>query len=344
MTDLTPREKLILGAIVRNFIDTATPVSSALIAQTMKLGLSPATIRNIMASLEAKGYIHQPHPSAGRVPLTPAYRVYVDSLMKRARLTAEEKERIRRSVQETIFEFSEVMREATRILAHLSHLLGVVVSPRLEQAHFQRMELISLSAERILVIITIQTGLVKTIQLELASQISREKLEMVSQVLNERLHGLRLEKIRKDFLSIVRDLKNDESGLIQLFIQAADRMFDFEDDMDVYYMGTHFIVQQPEFSDLQRFSSVAELLENRHIIVQLLDEPDEGQGQTLKIKIGEEIQEERLKDCSIITAKYRLGEVTGILGIIGPTRMNYGKMVTLVDFTARTISQLLEKN
>lgn len=344
MMNLTPREKLILGAIVQNFIESATPVSSTLIANRMKLGLSPATIRNIMASLEAKGYIYQPHTSAGRVPLTPAYRVYVDSLMKRARLTAEEKERIRQSVQETIYEFSEVMREATRILAHLSHLLGVVVSPRLKQGHFQRMELISLSAERILVIITIETGLVKTIQLELTSQIPREKLEMVSQVLNERLYGMRLDEIRKNFFSIVRDLKNDESGLIQLFVQAADRMFDFEDDLDVYYMGTHFIVQQPEFSDLQRFSSVAELLENRNIIIQLLDEPTEAEGQTLKIKIGDEIEDERLKDCSIITAKYRLGDVTGTLGIIGPTRMNYGKMVTLVDFTARTISQLFEKN
>ncbi|NOX37379.1 MAG: heat-inducible transcription repressor HrcA [Calditrichaeota bacterium] len=337
---LTEREKLILSAIVQYFIKNAAPVSSSYIAQKEHLSLSPATIRNIMASLEEKGYISQPHTSAGRVPTTIGYRMYVDTLMKRARLSQEEKEAIRKSLRQSAFELEEIMREATNILAQLSRQLGIVVSPKLEEGIFHRMEIVRLSTERVLLVLSIQSGMVKTITLEIPTRTSAERLQSVARMLNERLFGMRLIDIRKRFHEIIRDIRNEETGILKQLNQIADRLFDFEEDKEIFFKGTHNIVQQPEFSDVEKFSSVIELLEDQEVIIHLLDV--ESQNTPISIKIGEEIQEKRMQTCSIISARYRIHNISGTIGIIGPTRMNYSKLVSLVDFTARTITETLE--
>ena len=337
---LTDREKLILSAIVQYFIKNAAPVSSSYIAHKEHLSFSPATIRNIMASLEEKGYISQPHTSAGRVPTTIGYRMYVDSLMKRSRLSPDEKAAIRQSLRQSAVELEEIMREATNLLAQLSRQLGIVVSPRLEEGIFHRMEIVRLSSERVLLVLSIQSGMVKTITLEIPTRTSGERLQSVARMLNERLFGMRLIDIRKRFHEIIRDIRNEETGILNQIHQIADRLFDFEEDKEIFFKGTHNIVQQPEFSDLEKFSSVIELLEDQEVIIHLLDV--ETQNTPISIKIGEEIQEKRMQTCSIISARYRIHNISGTIGIIGPTRMNYSKLVSLVDFTARTITETLE--
>ena len=339
---LTAREKIVLGEIVQHFIYNAVPVGSSLIARKSRLGMSAATIRNVMADLERKGYIYQPYTSAGRVPNTRGYRIYVNDLMKRARLSPEERNSIRETVQQTGSEFDEVLKEVSRILAHLAKQLGVIISPRIEQGAFERMEIVRISQNRILVVISIQSGLVKTIMLEINSRISEEKLHLVSQILNERLYGMKLSDIRRKFADIVKDIRHEDSGLVRLILSSANRLFDFEENIDVYYMGTHYMVQQPDFPNVEKVSSVVEALEDPHVMVHLLDE--EKADKRVSIKIGEEIQEERMQDCSIITAQYRIGTVTGTLGVIGPTRMNYSKLVVLVEYTAQTITDILNKN
>lgn len=339
---LTKREKIVLGEVVRQFIISGMPVSSALIAQKSKLGMSPATIRNILAELERKEYISQPHTSAGRVPKTPAYRMYVDSLMKMSRLSGEEREKICQTVQQTASEFDEVLKEIAHILAQLSHQLGIMVSPRIEEGIFQRMELIELSPDKILLVMTIESGFVKTVILEIDSSIASRKIQLVSQILNERLQGLKVAEIRSRFAGIVQDIWNEESGLVQIFARKADRLFDFRENIRLYFMGTHHIFQQPGFSNMETASSVVELLENREVIVHLLDR--ETEAEPITVKIGEEIREQKMQECSIISARYRVGNIQGILGIIGPTRMNYSKIVPLVDFTARTITSVHGKN
>jgi len=342
MEVLTQREKIILSAVIQNFITTAAPVGSALIARKSHLNMSSATIRNVMASLEKRGFIYQPHTSAGRVPTDYGYRYYVDMLMRPQRLSSAEKETIREKLQHSSHEFDEIMKEATRILAHLSRQLGVVVSPHVEQGIFERMEIISLSSERILIVISIKSGLIKTITLELKSQISRKHLQTLTRILNERLYGLKLAEIRKNFREIVKDIPTEEGGLIQIFLQFSDHIFDFEEEKDVLIMGTNYILQQPEFADLGAFFPVVELLENRDIIIHLIDEGKETN--PIKIKIGEEIPENRMQQCSIVTTKYRMGNITGSLGIIGPKRMNYSKIVALVQYTAKTITDIFDRN
>jgi heat-inducible transcriptional repressor len=339
---LTKREKLVLDTLIHHFILNATPVSSSLIARHKNLGMSSASIRNILAELERKGYIYQPHTSAGRVPITLGYRLYVDSLMKQARLSTDEKKFITESITTPVSEFEDVMREATRILAHLSHQLGITISPKMDEGIFQRMEFVRLTSDHVLVVISIKSGLIKTITLEIPSDISKEKLELINSMLNERLYGMRIGDIRKLFGDIVKDINDDEGGLLKVMMNDVNRVFDFDENKELFYVGTRFIGEQPEFSDIQKFTSMVELLEQPNMIIQLFNE--ESGSNPYTIKIGEEIEEERMKQCSIITARYRVGNIAGTIGLIGPMRMNYSKLVSLVEFMAKTITDRFPKN
>lgn len=337
MEILNAREKLVLEAIVRNYILTTNPVASSFISKKSRLHLSPATIRNIMARLEEKGLIYQPHTSAGRVPTTLGYRLYVDNMMGRARLSRFDKEKIRQVVKQNTGDIETLLDEATRILAHLSRQLSVIISPPLEEGTFHRMDISRLNSNRLMLIISIKSGLVKTIVLEIDSKIRSEELESLRRILNERLHGLRLKQIRQKFGEIVKDIRNEETGLIRVFIETAARIFNFSHDKEVYLTGTHNILRQPEFADHEKVSGVVELLEDKNVIIHLLDKSTERE--SLNIAIGEEIGEQIMENCSIIAARYKIGRVAGTLGIIGPTRMDYHHLVPLVDFTAQILSE-----
>ncbi len=339
---LTEKEKLVFEAIVSSFILTANPVASSFIAQNSHLAYSPATIRAIMARLEEKGYIYQPHTSAGRVPTTLGYRLYVDHMMKRARLSGVEKEKLRQVLSSSTGDFESVLRESTRILAHLTHQLGIMISPHLEEGIFHRMDITRISSERLLLILSIKSGIVKTIFLEINSGIHDEQLDSLREVLNERLHGLKLKEIREKFKEIVEDIRAEDSELIHIFIRSAKQIFDFSENNEVYLTGTHNILRQPEFTDNEKISGVVELLEDKRIIIRLLG--NKVSGEDLNIIIGEEIGEEAMENCSIIAARYKIDNVIGMLGIIGPTRMNYSHLVPLVEFTARVISDPFEQN
>ncbi|GAB4338596.1 MAG: heat-inducible transcriptional repressor HrcA [Calditrichia bacterium] len=341
MNRLSDREKLVLEAVVRNYILTSNPVSSSLIARNSHLAFSPATIRNILGKLEEKGYIYQPHPSAGRVPTALGYRIYVNEMMGRTRLPNAFKEKIAEAVKKKKDGVDSVLKEATRILAHLSSQLSVITSPHMEEGIFHHMDITPLNSERLLLIISIKSGMVKTIMLELRSTINPAELDSLKQLLNERLQGLRIKEIREKFHQIVSDVEVDRMGLLRLFIQTAPKIFNFNQDADVYLTGTHNFLRQPDFSDQQKVSGVVEVLEDRKVIVHLLDKSTERS--PVEIKIGEEIGEKRMINCSIIAARYQIGDVVGSLGIIGPMRMDYSHLIPLVDFTAHMLSKTYQE-
>jgi heat-inducible transcriptional repressor len=337
ITLLSDRERLVLYSIVKNFILTANPVASNYIAKKSSLTFSPATIRNIMGELEDKGFIYQPHTSAGRVPTSVGYRIFVDQIMKRGRLTSEEKQKIREVINIGSGDYEGTLKESSRILAHLSQQLSVIISPRLGEGTFQRMDISRLSSSRLLLVITIQSGLVKTIILEIDSDINDKQLSFLEKVLNERLHGLKIKEIRSNFNEIVTDIESEKSGLLHLFLETADRIFDFSDDSDVYLTGTYNLLRQVDFGGSQDLSSVVEILEDKNIIVHLLD-LDQNQLET-SVMIGDEIDESNMKNCSIISARYKIGQVKGTIGIIGPTRMDYSHLIPLVEFAAQVLTQ-----
>ncbi|HQU71436.1 MAG TPA: heat-inducible transcriptional repressor HrcA [Calditrichia bacterium] len=345
MTALTQREKLILNEIVQHFIDSAAPVSSNLIARKPGIGMSAATIRSIMNSLEQKGFIAQPHTSAGRVPCTSGYRVYVDELMRLGRLTPQVREEIRDSIESHRADINAVLKEIPGIVARLARQLSLVMPPALKDGVFQRMEMISLSSERLLVIITITSGMMKTLTLEIDSAISRDHLDWVTQIFNERLSGIKLSVIRSKFSEIISGVSSQESSLIRLFKHGADRLFNFSEDVQLYFMGAHYMMQKPDFTDLETVSSVIEMVESRHILNHMLPEDLSpiNPGVPL-VRIGEELDNRKMQGCSLITAQYRIGEISGAIGILGPMRMDYGKLVALLDYTAKSLTGLQNRN
>lgn len=337
---LNERERDILRHVVYNFILSAIPVGSRYISKHFESQLSPATIRNVMADLEDLGFLAQPHTSAGRIPTDMGYRYYVDYLMEMQALSDKEKLEIEQQLTSTS-EPDSMLRETSRLLGKISKQLSVVSSPHISSGIFEKLELIPISSSRVLVVISIRSGLVKTLMMEVGAEIKREFLEEVSRILNERLAGLTLRQIRESFVERTRDVQDERTGLIRLFIDSVDHLFDDMKDRDkVHISGTQNIIDQPEFIDPKNFRSVIELIENDDIIVHLL-EKHEDLDKNAVVTIGSENDDRKAKDYSIVSATYDLEGIKGRVGIIGPRRMDYAKVIPLVDHVAQLVAKMM---
>jgi heat-inducible transcriptional repressor len=336
--DLNAREREVLGYIIQNFITTATPVASQSLVQRHRLGISPATVRSAMNTLESKGLLNHPHTSSGRVPTELGYRFYVDTLMRQVYLTREEEQALDRIAHAAKTDLEDGVRSAARILARLSNLLAVVISPRYAKGIFRKMELISLSSNRLLIVLTIDNGLIRTVSIEVESEISRANLDHISGILNERLSGIIISEIASKINEIVADLKeDDQTGLIRVFVDSADTIFDETDVKRFHFGGVEYIALQPEFNDLSQYRSIVELIENENLIVHLFD--NETATEEVSIRIGRENQLHHMEQCSVVSASYSIGNIRGAVGLVGPTRMNYPRMVALVDQISQRLSR-----
>jgi len=337
--ELTEREKQILKHIVEDFVATAAPVSSRHLVKQHNLPYSPATVRNVMMDLEEKGLISQPHVSAGRVPTDLGYRVYVDELMSVESLSRQERRRVLEHLRRVSRDVEQILQRASQVLGEISQQLGIVLLPRFYEGVFDRLELVPISENRTLLVLKIRSGLVKTIMLELDFEISRQTLEQTARILNERLHGLTLGEIKRTIDERLRSVSGGHPSLIQYFKSSADYVFDFEDWEDFYYGGTRHILQQPEFSDTQQLSEIMEFLEDKRTIVQFLDRPV--RERRVRVLIGRENPVRYLHHCSVVTSSYRIGDVHGVIGVIGPTRMDYPRIVSIVNYMSRAISEIV---
>ncbi|MDZ7312070.1 MAG: heat-inducible transcriptional repressor HrcA [candidate division KSB1 bacterium] len=338
---LSERERLVLNSIVENFVRNATPVGSRYLAKKSGMDMSPATIRNVMMDLEEMGYVTQPHTSAGRIPTDKGYRFYVDSLMTVEDLSEQEKQHIWEHLRRVSQSVDTILEAASHVLARVSRQLGVVLSPRFYQGVFEKMELIPVAEKKILMVFFIKSGLVRTIVMEVTTEFSREVLEKTAQVLNERLHGLTLQEIKQSLDRRMRHVGDANAELITRIVESADLLFDDDARRSLHFGGTNNIVNQPEFTDHQQLSKVLNLLENREILIHLFEQDDTPE--KISIAIGDENREELIKHCSLITTSYHIGNLSGTLGVLGPTRIRYSKMVALVDFMAKILTEVLEK-
>jgi heat-inducible transcriptional repressor len=336
--ELSERDKAVLRHVVQNFILTANPVGSRQLAKHSGLKLSPATIRNLMADLEERGYLNHPHTSAGRVPTDKGYRVYVDMLMDIEELTKKDLDTIERKL-DRVDNRDELLAHAAGLLGTISSQLSIITNPHIASGRLERLEFVPLSTNRIMIIITIKSGLIKTLVMEVQSFIQREKLNAIAEILNERLHGLTLRDIRDSFKERVQDVKNEETGLIRLFIDSVNELFDDTKERDrLFISGTKDIITQPEFDSPETMKSVIELLDDREVIIHVLENQERSE-ERLKISIGNENREKKLKNYSVITTRYLIGDIFGTVSVIGPKRMNYSKIVPLVDYIAKSITQ-----
>jgi len=339
---LSERERLILNSIVESFVRNAVPVGSRYLSKKSGVEMSPATIRNVMMDLEERGFVTQPHTSAGRVPTDKGYRFYVDSLMLVEMLSEPEKQHILEQLRRDSQGVDTILDAASQVLARVSSQLGVVLSPRFYQGVFEKIELAPVAEKKILMVLSIKSGLVRTIVMEVATEVSREVLEKTGRVINERLHGLSLQEIKQSLDRRMRHVGDANPELIERIVGSADLLFSEEGRRGFHFGGTNNIVNQPEFTDHHQLSKVLNLLENREILIHLFEHGDDPE--KISITIGDENRDELIKHCSLITASYHIGKISGTLGVLGPTRIRYSKMVALVDFMAKILTEVLEKD
>ncbi|MFA6233092.1 MAG: heat-inducible transcriptional repressor HrcA [Bacteroidota bacterium] len=335
---LSEREKQVLLYIIEQHVSTASPIGSRTLSKFTDLNLSPASIRNVMSDLEERGLIGHPHTSAGRIPTDLGYRYYVNSMMQQTALTENE-----RNLLESQFEndgtsaIIDLIRTSSHILSRISQQLAIVSAPSLGKGILQRLELVQVASNKIMVILSIRSGIVKSIILQIHSEISRTQLEEVTAMLNERLSGLTLREIRESFADRMRESDAGDGEIIRLFIDSSERLFSEKLETDAVCIdGIMTMAQQPEFGDANRMRNILELVENQSVIVHVLDSLSGGQ--TMTIRIGREIKDEIMSDYSIIATPYHFGQLSGTVSIIGPKRMNYPRMIAIVDYLAKLMS------
>lgn len=341
--NLTEREKSVLAAVIDSYVRTAAPAGSRRIARDYRLGVSPATVRNTMADLEEKGLLNQPHTSAGRVPTDVAYRYYVDALMGRAPVPPSERARIERqlaAVQASAVE--QLVARAASVLGLLTGELGLAVSPTLAAATLERLELLPVASEKALLVLTLESGVVRTVYVDLPSSLARPTLESVATALNERLAGSTLREIQETLRDRLRDLTFDDEGaaaLINIFVHGGPDVFEWAlKEREIHLGNTSVLADQPEFTEGRRLRELIALTERRELLASILGEREGHEGP--QVTIGAEHGQPELGDLTIVTANYSVGTLQGTVGVIGPTRMPYEKVVAIVDCTSALVSKL----
>ncbi|MDT8370065.1 MAG: heat-inducible transcriptional repressor HrcA [Longimicrobiales bacterium] len=341
---LTDRELQVLEAVVRSYVERAEPAGSRTISRDFDLGVSPATVRNTMSDLEAKGYLDHPHASAGRVPTDRAYRYFVDRLMQPADLSLEDESRLVSELEASEFPAVEhLVRRATQALSMLSLELGLAVAPRLDDARLEKIDFVRVSADKVLMIATIESGVARTIYVDLPGGVPGEILTELGRILNERLAGQTLAEIRRSLPERLRDpgVSSDAAELLNIFLQSGTELFRpaATDESNVHIGRASVLTLQPEFTSGERLKGLIELTEQRGLLARALSGRDHERG--LSITIGTENASEALSDFTLVTAEYAVGDLKGVIGVIGPTRMPYEKIISIVGTTSRLVSNLL---
>ncbi len=341
--ELSERERQVLEAVIQSYVATAEPAGSRKISRRFALGISPATIRNTMSDLEEKGFLFHPHTSAGRIPTDKAYRVYVDSLIRVDPISPEERRTLSEQITSGGSAIETILRRAAQSLGVLTQELGVAIGPRLERAVLRKIELARVSSDRLLMVLGLSGGTVRTIFVEVPGIIAEEALVEVTIVLNERLAGLTLDQVRNSLASRLRDVQAGPSSaeLLNIFVQEGEQVFGrAAEPIDTVVIGQpSLLADQPEFASGEQLRRLIELTETRQQLATLLEVRPGANG--MSITIGNEHGDPRLEPFTVVTAEYSAGSLSGVIGVIGPTRMPYEKVIALVGHTSQLVSDLL---
>jgi len=336
---LSERSRQILEAIIDDYIRTAEPVGSRTVTRRHGLALSPATVRNVMSDLEEMGFLTSPHTSAGRVPTDKAFRLYVDSLLQVGTVDQDQQEEIRRHYRVHGRDGGEILKETSRVLSSISHYIGIVIAPRFAANVFRQIEFVKLCGRRILAILVSENGIVQNRIVESDEDLDSEDLIRMSNYLNGLLKGLTISEVKR---RIVGEMENEKVRYDSLFSRALKLSEQTLDDStaDVFIEGQVNILEQPEFADVEKMKDIFRAFEEKSQLITLLDRCMDAE--RVNIFIGAENFLSRMNQLSVVTAPYASGPNTiGVLGVIGPTRMGYDRVIPIVDYTARILSELL---
>lgn len=344
MSELTVRDQQVLEAVISDYIRCGEPVGSRTIAKRYGLNVSSATIRNVMADLEELGFLYQPHTSAGRIPTEKGFRFYLDSMVRFKSLERVERTAIRQALEETNTDFGELLRRTSRILSSLCKQAGVVLWPRLTVTRFKHLQFIRIRPHQILVILISKSGLLHNCSLEWEEDIDQHELDKYSRYLNELLEDVPLGQVKQ---RVLEEMKKEKVLFDELYSRALkiteQALQGTLNNSEIYIEGQINLFNNPEFADVERMRRILEAFEDKSRIVRLLD-------MTLKLStgvriiLGPESNVQELEEISLISSPYRRGDtLLGVLGVIGPLRMDYSRIIPVVEFTAGLLSQLLEE-
>jgi heat-inducible transcriptional repressor len=348
---LDARSQFVLAEIIREHLLTGEPVGSRAVAGRCadSAGWSAPTIRNVMAELEESGFVEQPHTSAGRVPTDKGYRYYVDHLLAQARPTQTDVDAVEKLLGEDSedVEPARLMGRVSHLLSELSDNVGIVVSPSLSESLLQHVEFVGLADGRILVVLVFAPNIVQNRIIRVEEMLSQEELERASRYLNAEFTGRSLASIRAELLRAMRDEKVTYDRLLRHALLLCDRGFEGGEvgAGAVYVEGASHILDKPEFADMERLRQLFRTLEERSRLVEILDEclaSERGAG-SVRVRIGRELAAPSMRGCALITAPYRVGGsgVTGALGVVGPMRLEYARVMAVVNYVAQRVGLVL---
>lgn len=339
---LDERKTKILHAIIKNYLETGEPVGSRTISKYTDLNLSSATIRNEMADLEELGYILQPHTSAGRIPSDKGYRFYVDHLI-------EEKDREVSKMKDFVIEHTErmeqVLQQVAKLLATNTNYATMITSPQFHHNKVKFIQLSSVDEEHILAVVVLEGNLVKNKMVTTAEPVDNEQMLKLNMLLNTNLTGLSIDQINLGTIAALKEKAGIHSHIISDVLDAVAEAISEDEDLEIYTSGATNILKYPELSDSQRASELLTAFEEKNQLVSLVTEnlaDDENTG--IQVYIGNETPIQTMKDCSVVTATYELGEgVKGTIGIIGPKRMDYENVMDNLKMLKAQLDGILNK-
>jgi len=335
------RKKKILQTVISHYARTGKPVASSMIVRDYDFPFSSATVRNILSELEEEGYLTHPYTSAGRIPTDKGYRFYVDRLMEVQKLTGEEERRIEREYRVKRRGLEEFMRQTSKTLSTISHHAGFILSPALDKSFLKHIELIPLGDSNILAILLTHAGLIREEVIQLKYDVDIQQLYKVSRLLNRRLSGLRVSEVREEISKLVEE---ESSEYLKLF-EAAKWLVSqalASQESEIYVEGSANILasMRENLHDYAGVRSIFRALEEKRIVLDIVRRLTRSEG--IKVLIGKENLFPEMNNFSVVSSTYKFGNrIVGALGIIGPKRMEYPKMVALVDFVAKIVNDML---
>jgi heat-inducible transcriptional repressor len=337
---LEDRKKKVLEAIILDYIATAEPVGSRTITKKYALGVSPATVRNEMADLEDLGLIEQPHTSAGRIPSQIGYRYYVDFLMEKENLTNEIKNFIRKNLRDEIKAKEDLVSGAVRLLSQISKHTAMLILSTYSNNVLTHIQLLPVADKKLVLILVLDNGHVEHQIIELASPLSDSEIDELAGMLRQVVCGLTVEQWRKLPLKAIRSQWEGQIDLLKEILDVIEGALTVEYERKLYLSGSLNIMNQPEFRDVEKVRQVLALLEEQRIMEDVMLRMDEGESAPIAVRIGTENVNESLSACSLVTATYHInGRIMGRIGLLGPTRMDYSRNISLLDYMSRYLSE-----
>lgn len=340
--ELSPRDLEILKDVVLAHMLQAEPVSSRTVARFGRTGLSAASVRNVMADLEEWGYLSQPHTSAGRIPTPAGYHLFIDALMQREQLPEEKRRYIEEALRRSTSDAEELASVTSHLLSELSQQVGIVVTPEPGRTELERVEFVPLHDNKVLCVVVSTAGFIENTMVETDERVSREKLVRISNYLNENFAGLTLVEIREQLLASMAEERAQMDELLGLTMELARKGLKPRVEKGVQVDGTSTLLGHPELADIQRVRRLFDTFADKARLVRMLNECIEGEG--VRVLIGEDSDLTSELGFSLVATTYGTGQVSGTLGIFGPSRMEYQKVIPLVHFLGERVSRVMEES